>query len=84
MIHQDVMTALLEASATLAGLLLVFLGFMLTASGAVLDDRCARYRPQVASGLFRWFSLDRLRDRPFECRRLGRLACHRARWQRAL
>jgi hypothetical protein len=31
------MTALLEASATLAGLLLVFLGFILTASGT-LDD----------------------------------------------
>ncbi len=32
------MTALLEASATLAGLLLVFLGFMLTASGSLDDD----------------------------------------------
>jgi hypothetical protein len=36
--HQDVMTALLEASATLAGLLLVFLGFILTASGTLDDD----------------------------------------------
>jgi hypothetical protein len=36
--HRDVMTALLEASATLAGLLLVFLGFMLTASGTLDDD----------------------------------------------
>jgi hypothetical protein len=32
------MTALLEASATLAGLLLVFLGFILTASGTLDDD----------------------------------------------
>jgi hypothetical protein len=32
------MTALLEASATLAGLLLVFLGFILTASGTLEDD----------------------------------------------
>jgi hypothetical protein len=38
MSHQDVMTALLEASATLAGLLLVFLGFILTASGTLDDD----------------------------------------------
>lgn len=38
MIHQDVMTALLEASATLAGLLLVFLGFILTASGTLDAD----------------------------------------------
>jgi hypothetical protein len=36
--HQDVMTALLEASATLAGLLLVFLGFLLTAAGTLDDD----------------------------------------------
>ncbi|MGP0029972.1 MAG: hypothetical protein ACLPVF_05660 [Acidimicrobiales bacterium] len=36
--HQDVMTAILEASATLAGLLLVFLGFILTASGTLGDD----------------------------------------------
>jgi hypothetical protein len=32
------MTALLEASATLAGLLLVFLGFILSASGTLDDD----------------------------------------------
>jgi hypothetical protein len=32
------MTALVEASATLAGLLLVFLGFILTASGTLDDD----------------------------------------------
>ncbi|MGA7417945.1 MAG: hypothetical protein WBW80_08125 [Acidimicrobiales bacterium] len=32
------MTALLDASATLAGLLLVFLGFVLTASGTLDDD----------------------------------------------
>ena len=36
--HQDVMTAVLEASATLAGLLLVFLGFMLSTSGSLDDD----------------------------------------------
>jgi hypothetical protein len=38
MSHQDVMTALVEASATLAGLLLVFLGFILTTSGTLDDD----------------------------------------------
>jgi len=36
--HQDVVTALLGASATLAGLLLVFLGFILTASGTLDED----------------------------------------------
>ena len=36
--HQDVMTALLGASATLAGLLLVFLGFILTTSGTLDED----------------------------------------------
>jgi hypothetical protein len=36
--HQDVMTALLGASAGLAGLLLVFLGFIITASGSLDDD----------------------------------------------
>jgi hypothetical protein len=36
--HQDVMTALLGASAGLAGLLLVFLGFIVTASGTLEDD----------------------------------------------
>jgi hypothetical protein len=36
--HQGVMTALLGASAGLAGLLLVFLGFIVTASGSLGDD----------------------------------------------
>jgi hypothetical protein len=36
--HQNVMTALLGASAGLAGLLLVFLGFIVTASGTLDDD----------------------------------------------
>ena len=38
MSHQDVITALLGASATLAGLLLVFLGFILSTSSALDDD----------------------------------------------
>ena len=38
MSHQDVMTALLGASASLAGLLLVFLGFILSASGGLDED----------------------------------------------
>jgi hypothetical protein len=36
--HQNVMSALLGASAALAGLLLVFLGFIVTASGTLDDD----------------------------------------------
>jgi hypothetical protein len=38
MSRQAVMIALLESSATLSGLLLVFLGFILTASGSLDDD----------------------------------------------
>jgi len=38
MSHQAVVIALLESSATLSGLLLVFLGFILTASGSLDDD----------------------------------------------
>ena len=38
MSHQAVVIALLEFSATLSGLLLVFLGFILTASGSLDDD----------------------------------------------
>jgi hypothetical protein len=38
MSHQVVVIALLESSATLSGLLLVFLGFILTASGSLDDD----------------------------------------------
>jgi hypothetical protein len=36
--HGDIITALLGASAGLAGLLLVFLGFIVTASGSLDDD----------------------------------------------
>ena len=36
--HQAVVIALLESSATLSGLLLVFLGFILTAAGSLDDD----------------------------------------------
>jgi hypothetical protein len=38
MSRQAVVIALLESSATLSGLLLVFLGFILTAAGSLDDD----------------------------------------------
>jgi hypothetical protein len=38
MSHEAVVIALRESSATVSGLLLVFLGFILTASGSLDDD----------------------------------------------
>ena len=80
--HQDVMTALLEASATLAGLLLVFLGFILTASGTLDDDvplAVHKSLQKVSLVLLIAFAIGL-----FECRRLSRLAGDRTGRRRAL